>query len=345
MAAADRGFAVLAASVAVLFVVSASFAALALALRLRNDRAERRQQMLTDRWEPVMLEVLAGAAPAGRITALVAERDRSAFLTFLVGYARRLRGEERATIRGMAMPLLPSLIRTLGRGSQEARGLAVHRLAEIGLPEHAGSVAEALRDRSPEVAVIAARGLFREGLEPYFPAVLAELPRFTRLSRPSLAGLLANGGPGAAPLLRAMLGDPAQSAQIRAVVADALTLLNDLDAVPLASALLEAGGDRELISACLRLVRQLGHRDHVAAVRPLVESADPLVRAAAAGALGALGGPAEVPLLQEALDDEHYWVSLQAARGLMALGDVETLRRLAASTGSWAVLARQVLAE
>jgi len=76
-----------------------------------------------------------------------------------------------------------------------------------------------------------------------------------------------------------------------------------------------------------------------------VTASDPVVRAAAVGAVGALGTKEDVPILQSLLDDDAYWVSLQAARGLMAMGEVQLLERLAASTGPWAVLARQVLSE
>jgi len=341
----DGAFTALAASVVALLIVSMVFAAVALLLRLRNDRFDRHTRALTERWEPVMLEVLAGAKPGSALTGLVSQGDRSAFLRFLVGYARRLRGDERATVQTLAAPLLPELVATLGRGSVERRGLAVHYVAELGLPDYAEHVARALEDPSPEVALVAARGLFREGQERHFPRVLAQLPRFAHLSRTFLSSLLARGGAGAAPLLRDILADPGRAAEQRAIVADALTLLGDLASVPIAVAHLKATDDRELLTACLRLVRRLGHREHLVAVRPLVLSRDPIVRAAAAGACGALGGPAEVPLLQNTLDDQHYWVSLQAARGLMALGDQITLRKLATSSSPWALLARQVLAE
>jgi HEAT repeat protein len=342
---ADRGFALLAASVAVLFVTSFAFAAIALIFRLRNAWVERRRRQLFDRWEPIALEVLGGAAPDSALLRMVETREVSVFLSFLMGYARRLKGDEGAIVRRLARPYLPALAATVRRGGPETRGLAVHRLAEIGMPDYAVVVAGALEDRSSAVALIAARGLFRRGQERFFPAVLAQLPRFAHLSRSFLASLLSQGGSGAAPLLRGILADPSTPAVVRAVGVDSLRLLNDLDALPLAAELLRTSSDRELVTACLKLVRQLGHHDHLPLVRALVRSPDPLIRATAAGALGAIGGPNDVPLLQEALDDELYWVSLQAARGLMALGEIETLRRLAASNGPWAVLARQVLSE
>ena len=332
-------------SVAVLFAVSFAFAAIALLFRLRNAWVERRRSRLTDRWEPLLLEVLGGSAPEAVLLRQVEAAEVQVFLSFLMGYARRLKGEEGATVRRLAKPYLPALATSVSRGGAEKRGLAVHRLAEVGLPDYAVVVAGALEDRSSAVALIAARGLFRRGQERFFPAVLAQLPRFAHVSRSFLASLLSDGGSGAAPLLRAILVDPSTPAVARAVCVDALRLLNDLDTLPLVAEFLRTSSDRELVAACLKLLRQLGHHDHVPLVRPLVRSPDPVIRAAAAGALGAIGNADDMPMLQDALDEDEYWVSLEAARALMALGGIDTLRRLAASTGPWAVLAQQVLSE
>jgi HEAT repeat protein len=159
--------------------------------------------------------------------------------------------------------------------------------------------------------------------------------------------MLARGGPGAAPFLRETLSDSQRTPIVRAIAADALRLLNDIESASIAARVLEARQqeDRELVTSCVRLLRRLGHEEHVRLIRPLVSAADPVVRAAAVGALGALGGPKDAPLLQDVLDDVAYWVSLEAARGLMSLGEVSALQRLAGSEGPWAVLARQVLSE
>lgn len=292
-----------------------------------------------------MLDVLAGSASPGDLHDRVDRSDRFYYLTFLQGYATRLRGEERALIRRLAGPYLPELAIRALRGNAEQRGLAIQVLAGVGMPEHADVVAAALDDPSPFVSMTAARGLFRRGHERYFPVVLRHLGRFTLWSRSFLSSMLARGGPEAAPLLRDILADVSRPAVVRTVAADALRLLNDVDSVDVAVELLRSERDRDLVAACLRIARQLGHREHVPIVRPLVASPDPVLRAAAVGAIGAIGGAAEVPLLQDVLDDVAFWVSLQAARGLMALGDVVTLRRLAASGGPWSVLAQQVLSE
>jgi HEAT repeat protein len=326
-------------------VVSFSFAMLALVLRIANDRSSAKRERLAKRWEPAMLEVLGGAAPPEAIHDRVDEDDGLLFLSFLLGYARLLRGEERALVRAMAAPYLHLVVPRLDRGSAESRGNAVLMLARMGMPTYADEVASALDDPSPTVAMIAARSLFRPGHEEHFPAVLDHIRRFTGWSRSFLASMLAGGGPNAAPLLREMLVDRKRPPLVRAVASDALRELNDLPTVPLAVEIIANETDRELVAGCLRILRQLGHREHVPHIRLMAASRDPVIRTTAVAALGAIGGPAEIPLLQEKLDDPSFWVSLEAARGLLSLGATLTLERLAGSQGPWATLAQQVLAE
>lgn len=292
-----------------------------------------------------MLEVLGGAAPSDAVLERVEDKDGLRFLGFLLGYARLLRGEEIALVGEMAKPYLPMILPRLLKGTPESRGNAVLMLARMGMPAYADDVAASLTDDSPIVAMIAARSLFRPEHEEHFGAVLAHLPRFTVWSRRFLASMLAGGGSGATPFLRFIMADSRQEPLVRAVASDALRELNDLDSVPLALSLLQAGGDRELIAGCLRILRQLGHRHHVPVVRQMSESEDPVIRATAVAALGALGGEADLPLLHECLDDPSFWVSLEAARGLKGLHETAKLEELAAGTDERALLARQVLAE
>lgn len=353
----DRGFLLVTAVALVLLTTSFAFAALAVALRIRNDRTARRQARLQRRWEPALLEILGGSAPPEAIFERVQDGDGLDFLEFLLEYARLLRGEERALIQAMAGPYLPRVIPALREGTDESRGHAVLVLARMGMPRYAHAVAGALKDPSPIVAMIAARSLFRPGHERYFPAVLEHLPRFTGWSRSFLSSMLAGGGGHAAPLLRDILASDREPALVRAVASDALRELNDLDSVATATRLLEnmadrgtperaeAPPDRELVVGCLRIVEQLGHHEHLPMVRPFVDSPDPVVRAAGVSALAGLGGSAEIPMLQSKLDDTTFWVSLEAARGLMSLGDTATLERIAASRGPWSLLAQQVLSE
>lgn len=328
-----------------LSALSLGFALVALVLRYRNDRTTRMAAELTALWEPAMLEILAGAAEPAALTEKVDEGDRQHFLSFLIGYARRLRGDERERILVLARPYLADLEDRVRIGSAESRGLAVQALAEMGMPEYARAVARALDDESQVVAMIAARGLLQPGQERLFPSVLRRLHRFTLWSRSLLSSMLAGGGAATAPLLRDMFADRDQPPLVRAVAADALAALNDLGSVEVALRLIDEEDDRELVAGCLRLVRALGHNEHVDRVVRFVTASDPVIRAAAVAAVGAIGGKEDVPVLQSLLDDDSYWVSLQSARGLIALGESAVLKRLAAGKGPWALLARQVLSE
>lgn len=332
-------------AVAGLLAVSLGFAVLALALRLRNDRSEREERRLRALWEPRILEILAGGEPEQVLLGLVARRDRRVFLAFLLDYARRLHGDERATVTRLARPHLAEVAVGARRGSAESRARSVQLLAELGLPRYAGEVAAALEDRSSIVAMIAARGLLQPGYEAYFVTVLGHLPRFTLWTRSFLSSLLARAGPGAGPHLRRMLGNPSHAPLTRAVAADALRLQNDLEAVPLAAELVQrpAPDERELTVSSIRILRSLGHAKHAPLLLPLAKSGDDVIRAAAVGALGALGGTEAAPVLEEAIEDTSYWVSLEAARGLVALGAGDVLERLAVSEEPAALLARQVL--
>lgn len=309
-----------------------------------------------------MLEVLGGMAPPEAIFRRVDEQDGLDFLELLLGYARLLRGEERELVRAMAAPYLPLVLPELRRGTAESRAHAVLVLARMGMRTHSDAVAGALRDESPTVAMIAARSLFRPGHDEHLSAVLEQLPRFTGWSRSYLAGMLAAGGAGAAPLLRDILTDTREPPLVRAVAADALRELNDLASVPVASDLLgresdaeaspavrhgtsRSDRDRELVVGCIRILEHLGHDEHLPVLRPYADWSDPVVRAAAVSALGALGGPPEISILEARLGDSSFWVSLEAARGLVSLGETGTLERAAASPGPRSLLARQVLAE
>ena len=119
---------------------------LAIGLRFTNQRTARRKERRAKRWEPAMLEVLGGAAPPEAIHDRVDEKDGMLFLSFLLGYAKLLRGEERALVREMAAPYLPLVIPRLGRGVAESRGNAVLMLARMGMPTYATEVAGALSD-------------------------------------------------------------------------------------------------------------------------------------------------------------------------------------------------------
>ena len=94
---------------------------------------------------------------------------------------------------------------------------------------HADTVVAALDDRSPLVAMIAARALAKKETPQYAGAVLARLHRFTSWRPSFLASMLSSMGPEIAPILRSTLGNPAIDTQVRAIATMALRELHDLE--------------------------------------------------------------------------------------------------------------------
>ena len=344
--AEESALAALIATVVGLFVVAVGFSIYAAVLRVQHERRTRRWLRLTARWEGLLLQALADPDSASELRADVAEREGLYFVNFVLGYARRVRGSERLTLRGLADPYLePLASRTYDRRS-EIRTRAVGTLGALGLPRYAKEIIEALDDPSPLVAMVAARSLSRAEFKEYAPEVVARLARFESWSRRFLAAMLAAIGPDAAPVLRSVLVDDDEPTWVRSVAAEALRMLADLDSGDLAARVVEIEEDRELLAAALRLLTEVGRPEHITPVRVRAVSADFVIRSNALQALGTLtDDEADVFTLIAAMDDSSPWVALHAARGLRAARGVDILTDFAESDDPRALLAAQVLSE
>jgi HEAT repeat protein len=333
----------LSGSVLLLLVLGLALGALALLLRLRSQGRTRRRELLRNEWEPLLLEVLAGGADAGLLLARVAPRDRIVFVDFLFGFAKRLRGRELSTLGELAHPFLPPVAARTRHRSSARRARAVQLLGTLGLPEYEGQVVAALDDPSPLAAMVATQSLTRSGRVDLLEPVLERLDRLRPWRRSYLSGMLARMGSGAIPLLRSTLADADRTPSVRSVAADALLSLPDPAVAETAARVAAEEDDPSLLVACLDLLAKVGTSAHRPAVLGLTGSSHFAVRSHALKALGALGGPADVPVLEAGLDDPSPWVALEAARGLMALGSTVRLEALALSGGPRASLAREVL--
>lgn len=345
--ARDGSLLLLVAIVAGFVVLALAFAGYTLTLRVRNNRRERTWERLSAGWAEPVLNALLEPEEADRVHGHVAPQDRLRFVRFLLEYSRRVRGEERAILKTLAEPYLEPLVERTLSPRVEVRTRAVQTLGTLGLPKHAGVVLSALEDESPVVAMVAARALCRKEHPEYAPAVLRHLDRFEVWSPGFLASMLAAVGPDAAPPLRTTLADPQADAPVRAVAAEALRLLTDLEAADAAHDVVAdpAESRTDLVSASLRLLGVVGRPEHLVAIRRRCASEDLAVRAAACTALGRLGEPDDHPRLLGALGDPSPWVAIQAAKGLIRSGARPLLEELADSDHPRAELAREVLVE
>lgn len=340
----ETGFAVLIALVVLLTLLAVAFALYALVARIATERRERQREALRERWEEPVLLALADPELLSDVWDRVEHDEELEFINFALGYARRVRGVERDVLKRAARPYLARLVERVHDHRVEIRTRAVQTLGTLGLPIYEDKVVGALDDPSPLVAMVAARGLAREAPR-YAPMILRRLSRFDGWSRSFLASMLAGMGSEAAPALREAFGRVREVPWVRAIAADALRLLGDLEAGDLAAEVIEVEGDRELLAAALRLLASVGRPEHVTVVRVRCASPDFVIRAHALTALGTLGEEEDVHRLRSAVQDPSPWVAIHAARGLYEAGGEKELRKLARSDRARAELADQVLLE
>jgi HEAT repeat protein len=329
--------------IGVLLVVTLLLALVAIRLRIRNERRGVRLDRLEAEWTPLLTGVAYQGLDPEDLRNRVRRSDEEDFVGFVYRFASRVRGAEFERLRSLALPFLPSLVERMDRGSAEWRARRLQLVSALGIPEYTEAVVAALDDESPLVGMIAARRLFRPGNEAHFDAVLARLDRFREWSPRFLAGMLAGGGPAVGPVLLELLADRTRSEADRAVAAEALTLLHELDAAAVAAQELEAAETRSLRMSLLRLLDVVGSRRQGDTVRRLLESDDMVVRQGAVDTLGSLGDPTDAPRLVALLDDPSPWVRMRAAGALDALGARGHLLAAADSGSPGAVAAAEVL--
>lgn len=341
--ASESALILLSAVILALFLVTVAFSGYTVLLRIRNDRRSRLWQELTRRWEAPVLAAIMDPDEIPAAVAAVPDQYRLHFVQFVLDYTRRLRGEERRTLRRLAEPFLGPIAEKMGDRRAEVRTRAVQTLGTLGLPKYANQVVAGLEDPSPLVSMVAARSLARREFPQFMPAVMGHLARFEGWNHRFLASMLATTGPDVSPVLREGLADENTPAWLRAVHAEALRMQLDPVSGDIAASVLETATDRELVAALLRLLATVGRPEHCDVIRAYCSSPDMIVRAQALHALGQLGTEAEIPFLLEAMKDASPWVALHAARGVREAGGERVLGELAASDHAHARLAGQVL--
>lgn len=336
-------------AVAVLTSFAILVAAGALALRLVSDRQERVASDCQARWQPVLLDVLAGAASREALWALVAPRHHLRFLVFLLRHWFVVKGGTRAELEALGRPFLEAAAGLLQSRdpSQRARAIRLHGV--FGADEAPEVLRGALDDPSPLVAMTAARALALSGRPGAGEAVLAALDRFATWDVSVVASMLALFDPAVtAPALLAIYEDPARPVPTRVAAAEALRWQNHLEAADVAAHILTAEGgaadaaaNTEVLTATLRLLRAVGRPEHVSLVYPFTASPSFVLRIHAISAVASLGCRADSVLMEMAFDDASSWVAIRAAQGLAHLDARDVLADLAGSDHPRATLARQ----
>ncbi len=331
--------------IASLFILAILFLIYAFFLRFANYLKHKYWTSLETKWDGIILEILAGAVPPDNLIEKIRRRERRYFIEYLLRYARRLRGEEIEILVQLAKPFLPVIVKGLRSKISERRAQAIQIISVLGIRDYDSDIIAMLDDRSPLVAMVAARTLARKEHPEYVRHVLGRFHRFENWSPAYLSSMLVAVGPEITPDLRNVLTESSKPNHDRRIAADALCELNDFHAADIAVSVLSEECDRELLAAGLRLLARLGRPDHLDSIRPLTESSDELIRGLAVRSLGELGELEDRPRMWEMVFDSSPWVALQAARALKSSGGGDRLKTLTQSEHKHSVIAQQVLAE
>jgi hypothetical protein len=143
-------------AIGTLFVVTAAFSIYAIVLRLGHQLRDRRWVRLTARWQEPVLNALLDRERSPAVHDVVEAKYELHFVQFVLEYIRRVRGEERQTLRDLALPYLGGIAELTQHRRSEIRTRAVQTLGTLGLPKYSDEVVKGLDDPSPLVSMVAA---------------------------------------------------------------------------------------------------------------------------------------------------------------------------------------------
>ena len=325
----DRAFLILFAFIGVVMLCAVGFVLASLVLRGRNNRIARQWAALEARWDPVMLDVLAGAAEPAALQAIVRPHEHTWFVEYLLRYGRRIRGPERGLLSTLAGPYLYSVSGDLGHRSVERRARAAQSVGELGGGDYRRELLAALDDPAPLVVMIAAVALSREYRPDDVRRVIGSVTRLDLLTSRLLVSMLQRLGPESGWAFREVLADRGRPAKVRTVAAKVLAAFNDQDSGAIAVAAIEDADDLDLRVAILQILQRIGAAEHLPVARRLADDPVPAVRGAAIRILSRAGEEEDLDRLVRALDDPVAWVAIHAAEGLRRSGRPDLLARLA----------------
>lgn len=326
-----------------LLLVALSLVLFTLRLHHSNKQKSMMWQQLEDRWEPLLMEILAQEQWPDSFHKLVAEGEELFFIDFLMRYAEKLSGKSRQAIADLAQPYLPQLAQRAAVGDAEQRARALLTLSTLAPHIYEEQIVAALDDESPLVCMLATRSLADTNATEYTALILDKITRFKAWSQSYLVSTLVSLACKEPTILHQHLTESERPDWVRIIILKALTELNDWQAMPLAVEFLNTDQDRELQAAALQFITRLGHGGLLDLIRKKCHSEDFVIRLHAIKALAQLGNLEDQALLETLMLDPSQWIAYQAAFALKKTSNFDSLMRIAHSDHERAALAEQVL--
>lgn len=235
-----------------------------------------------------------------------------------------VRGDEKARFaqRMAEAGVVARLHARMREGNVRVRVLSAAALANFHDGETEEALIEALDDRHPRVARVAALSLAATGKSPAPKEILRRIRIGEREASLLIVMLLVGMAQSDVESVRSLLLDPDTSDDLKAATAEALALCNDVAAVPdIARLAMDADPGSGELPRYLTALGDIGHPAGSPVVLHWLNSSSVQVRAAAARAAGQIGVEPALDRLERLLGDPDWWVRFQAAHALWRFGE------------------------
>lgn len=319
-------------------------ALMVIAMRARALRLARRHQAALAKWRPVLVRAAAGETPEPPV---LAHGERIPLLLLWNQMQESLRGESHDRLNGLGETLG---LYDLARRLEASRSLASRVLghATLGHFAHANDwqrLDHGMRELHTPASLAAARALLRIDAKVAAPQVLDRYLAHSDWPAPRVGTLLRESPHEAISesFVKRLL-DGSLYDRLRLLPLLRFAEVPNIDSV--LDRLVRTSHEPQVLSIALR---QLHGPAALADVRQLAAHEDPLVRSAAAQALGRVGSSDDQNLLLGLMADSNWWVRYRAAQSLLGMpgvsaDDVVQLRRIVSDRFARDML-DQVLAE
>lgn len=298
-------------------------------MRVHAVRSRRRHERAVQRWRPLLVQVAAG--DDGAATQRLQRREEVQVLLLWNQMQESLRGaaHQRLNEFGERIGLYALAQRLEAKSTVASRVLGDAALGHFAKFADWSRLDRGMHEVGSPASLAAARALMRIDAASAAESVFERYLRHSDWPAPRLGTLLRESPHNAiaGPLMRRLMAGK---------LYDRLRLLPLLRfaEVPnmhsLLDRLVQTSQEPQVLSIAMR---QLQGPAALADVRRLVAHADPLVRSAAAQALGLIGTGADQNRLIDLMADANWWVRYRAAQSLVGMPRVEAddmvqLRRL-----------------
>ena len=311
--------AILVPTVAVLAAVVLLLAASLTGVRVAIRRQHRREHRFGPGASQAVAMFVAGVGAAPRPAGHV---ERAIFRDVALAALSDLRGSERDDLVGLMGQLgyLDDAVTALLSRHRAARRQAAEMLALVGAGSTVPGLTVGLGDPDPLVRTLCARTLAQTGTQDVLPEVAATAEHdIQEVPGAAAAVVLALGRHHPAALVQLLRADALEPVRVIAVQVAGRLRLADL--APSLCACLRGGDD--LAADAAEGLGLIGDIESVGALRDMARDHGraPPARIAAARALGSIGDPGSVPLLESLLRADDWSMRAAAAHALGWLGE------------------------